>query len=819
MQQPRRPTRKSISAADDEVSNAATQCTWGLRKNTGARRMLGLLNIAEIEATSAKIRDVMKWSLDDLGRILTYYKERIDVEESYQKGLERVAAKQADQPTDSIDFDIHTTARDAWIHLQMSTAKLAEQRKELITTLKGSYDSLFAMKERHEKVRKQVKKSMQEINDAYIDTRSQVVPKLRRSYELKCRELESNHAAFDKTISPPPQPPPNAGPGSHTSHRTSLEEKPGTVLASSPDDNGEHIREKRIDRFMNKVAITFANADPAKLSVKNAKVKKEIADAGGSLCTRVTSKCTTFPSEAHNPIISSPRYPSDNDYRKSIQQLEILRIKLSFITDRAFQTLDTVLNEKTINTKLAFEIYVKAEQKGLLATTNIMESMSMYIDCIKPDIDIEQWKVEFKKEGFQKPTPVNYFNFYVGESKDMIFGVSLSDYARIHRRNVPLIVTRCIAAVQDRGGLDREGIYRISGRQTTTEKLRQQFERDEEGCVFGEDGVTDDVFTIAGILKIYLRELPEPLFPFALEERIEYSRECRLFEILVVSAHADHNKMSLQNLSLIFTPAIFHDHNQDKPGEWHADRVLDDLVYYRNNVFWDARKYLAGTEPPVLIPRPRKSVETNPAPAPVPAPTTATATAPAPIPKSSKSVSHEGIPVSSDSKHRRRSGSRNSIGSVGSAGSTGVSPPEFGISPMQIGANVAPLAIRLGENYEPDNTQIPSPTVSTTSTSSATTPSSPSRSSPFTAISRILGPAGEHLIVDHHALEQRRVAVPAGCDSAEDQRVGDVHTARDSSERVVGEFGGEPEGYTGDRTDCGEGRAAAGARAGEKLKI
>lgn len=115
----------------------------------------------------------------------------------------------------------------------------------------------------------------------------------------------------------------------------------------------------------------------------------------------------------------------------------------------------------------------------------------------------------------------------------MIFGVSLSDYARIHRRNVPLIVTRCIAAVQDRGGLDREGIYRVSGRQTTTEKLRQQFERDEEGCVFGEDGVTDDVFAIAGILKIYLRELPEPLFPFTLEERIEYSRECRLFERLV----------------------------------------------------------------------------------------------------------------------------------------------------------------------------------------------------------------------------------------------------------------------------------------------
>lgn len=53
-----------------------------------------------------------------------------------------------------------------------------------------------------------------------------------------------------------------------------------------------------------------------------------------------------------------------------------------------------------------------------------------------------------------------------------------------------------------------------------------------------------------------------------------------------VAANADTNKMNIQNLSLIFTPAIFHDHNQaQNPGEWFSDCVLEDLIQNYEKLF------------------------------------------------------------------------------------------------------------------------------------------------------------------------------------------------------------------------------------------
>jgi hypothetical protein len=62
------------------------------------------------------------------------------------------------------------------------------------------------------------------------------------------------------------------------------------------------------------------------------------------------------------------------------------------------------------------------------------------------------------------PRPTPYYNFHVGECKDLIFGVSLVDYANAHGLSdseIPRVVERCIDEI-DRRGLDTEGIYRVS---------------------------------------------------------------------------------------------------------------------------------------------------------------------------------------------------------------------------------------------------------------------------------------------------------------------------------------------------------------------
>lgn len=62
------------------------------------------------------------------------------------------------------------------------------------------------------------------------------------------------------------------------------------------------------------------------------------------------------------------------------------------------------------------------------------------------------------------PRPIHYYNFTVGECKDLIFGVSLVDYGTARgplEGDIPKIIRICIEDI-DRRGLDAEGIYRVS---------------------------------------------------------------------------------------------------------------------------------------------------------------------------------------------------------------------------------------------------------------------------------------------------------------------------------------------------------------------
>ena len=61
------------------------------------------------------------------------------------------------------------------------------------------------------------------------------------------------------------------------------------------------------------------------------------------------------------------------------------------------------------------------------------------------------------------PKPIYYYNYNVGECKDLIFGVSLVDYATARgplEGGIPRIVRMCIEDI-DKRGLDAEGIYRV----------------------------------------------------------------------------------------------------------------------------------------------------------------------------------------------------------------------------------------------------------------------------------------------------------------------------------------------------------------------
>uniref|UniRef100_A0A8D3B212 Rho GTPase-activating protein 15 n=1 Tax=Scophthalmus maximus TaxID=52904 RepID=A0A8D3B212_SCOMX len=98
-----------------------------------------------------------------------------------------------------------------------------------------------------------------------------------------------------------------------------------------------------------------------------------------------------------------------------------------------------------------------------------------------------------------------------GLIRDRVFGCHLSTLCGREGTTVPKFVQICVDAV-DKRGLEVDGIYRVSGNLATIQKLR--FIVDEEEDLDLDHSQWEDIHVITGALKMFFRELPEPLFPF-----------------------------------------------------------------------------------------------------------------------------------------------------------------------------------------------------------------------------------------------------------------------------------------------------------------
>ncbi|XP_021090529.1 rho GTPase-activating protein 45 isoform X2 [Mesocricetus auratus] len=90
-----------------------------------------------------------------------------------------------------------------------------------------------------------------------------------------------------------------------------------------------------------------------------------------------------------------------------------------------------------------------------------------------------------------------------------LFGQDFSHAAGGTPDGVPFIVKKCVCEIERRA-LHTKGIYRVNGVKTRVEKLCQAFENGKELVELSQASPHD----ISNVLKLYLRQLPEPLISF-----------------------------------------------------------------------------------------------------------------------------------------------------------------------------------------------------------------------------------------------------------------------------------------------------------------
>lgn len=72
-----------------------------------------------------------------------------------------------------------------------------------------------------------------------------------------------------------------------------------------------------------------------------------------------------------------------------------------------------------------------------------------------------------------------------------------------------MIITSCIKAI-NRLGLHNQGIFRIPGSLAEINQFKESFEKGEDPLITVNPR---EMNSVAGVLKLYFRELKDPLFP------------------------------------------------------------------------------------------------------------------------------------------------------------------------------------------------------------------------------------------------------------------------------------------------------------------
>ncbi|XP_066837739.1 LOW QUALITY PROTEIN: rho GTPase-activating protein 27 [Anser cygnoides] len=201
-----------------------------------------------------------------------------------------------------------------------------------------------------------------------------------------------------------------------------------------------------------------------------------------------------------------------------------------------------------------------------------------------------------------------------GYIKDQVFGCSLQVLCERERGTVPRFVQQCIQTVERRG-LDIDGLYRVSGNLATIQKLRYKVDHDEHLDL--DDGRWEDIHVITGALKLFFRELPEPLVPFGHFDKFiaaikmqEPARRGRCIRDLVYSLppanhdtmmllfrhlcrvieYKEENRMSVQSVAIVFGPTLLRPASEEGNMAMHMvfqNQVVEHILNQYSYIFPD----------------------------------------------------------------------------------------------------------------------------------------------------------------------------------------------------------------------------------------
>lgn len=193
------------------------------------------------------------------------------------------------------------------------------------------------------------------------------------------------------------------------------------------------------------------------------------------------------------------------------------------------------------------------------------------------------------------------------------FGVDLGEQMARDDVDLPPIVVKCCEAIE-KYGIEATGIYRISGTVVKVNKLKEKLDKDLGSVDLDADEWSGDINNVASVLKLWLRELPDPLMTYELHNGFleaarnenDRLRHIRLHErvndlpdpnyatlkylmghLNKIAQYEEINNMSISNLSIVFGPTLFGQQRGVQIDAALQNKAVETILKHYSDIFVD----------------------------------------------------------------------------------------------------------------------------------------------------------------------------------------------------------------------------------------
>lgn len=211
------------------------------------------------------------------------------------------------------------------------------------------------------------------------------------------------------------------------------------------------------------------------------------------------------------------------------------------------------------------------------------------------------------------------------------YGTSLAEHLRVSEREIAMPIEACITCLLEIGVYE-EGLFRIAGGAAKLKKFRALADAGVTEMVVYD--AQDDIHAVAGTLKQYLRELPDPLLTQALYsdwlaitsisdndtklreiwsliDRLPQENKANLRYLIkfckVLADRQEYNKMSAGNIALVLSPNLLWAPNDDITANMMVSNsvagIIESMITYVD--------YFFPGEPEFKAPPPPQPIDKN----------------------------------------------------------------------------------------------------------------------------------------------------------------------------------------------------------------